>query len=79
MNFIVRKLYASFGEEKTYLSTDMQHKWSILAVEKYTSKLFHTLHMNRPNNHSPDNSTEALKVIAHNATNMSAIASDTTK
>jgi hypothetical protein len=51
----------------------------MLAVEKYTSKLFHTSHMNGPNNHFPDNSTDALNVIAHNATSMSAIANDTTK
>lgn len=58
----------------------MQHKCKILAVEKYTSKLFQTSHMNRPNSHFPaDNSTEALNVIAQNATNMSAIASETTK
>jgi len=29
-----------------YLSTDMQHKCKMLAVEKYTSKLFHRSHRN---------------------------------
>lgn len=34
-----------------YLSTDMQHKCNILAVEKYTSKLFQTSHINGPKSH----------------------------
>lgn len=63
----------------TYLSTDIQHKWRILAVEKYTSKLLYTLHINRPNIQRPDNMADALNVIAHKATNISAIANDTTK
>lgn len=35
----------------THLSTDIQHKCRMLAVEKYTSKLFHTSHINGVNNH----------------------------
>lgn len=63
----------------THLSTEMQHKCRMLAVEKYTSRLLYTLHMNVPNSQRPDSSTEALNVIAHRATSMSAIASETTK
>lgn len=46
-------LQVSFKEiyKLTYLSTDIQHKCSMLAVEKYTSKLFQTSHINGPNNH----------------------------
>ena len=52
----------------------------MLAVEKYTSKLLYTLHMNGPNIHlPPDSSTDALNVMAQSATSMSAIANDTTK
>ena len=40
----------------------------MLAVEKYTSKLFQRSHRNRPNNHRPESSTLALNVIAHRAT-----------
>lgn len=57
----------------------MQHKCKILVVEKYTSKLFHKSHIVDPNNHLPENSTDALNDIAHNATNISAIAKETTK
>lgn len=35
----------------THLSTDMQHRCNILAVEKYTSKLFQTSHMKGPKSH----------------------------
>jgi len=62
-----------------YLSTDMQHKCIMLAVEKYTSKLFHMSHMRDPNIHLPDISTDALKVMAQRATSISATASETTK
>ena len=62
-----------------YLSTDIQHKCKMLAVEKYTSNEFHASHIVVPNIHFPDSSTDALNVIAHNATSISAIASDTTK
>lgn len=72
-------LLGSSGRSLSNLSTDMQHKCNMLAVEKYTSKLFHTSHMNGPNSHFPDNSTDALNVIAQSATNISAMASDTTK
>lgn len=34
-----------------YLSTEMQQRCKILAVEKYTSKLFHRSHTNCPNSH----------------------------
>lgn len=61
------------------LSTEMQHRCNMLAVEKYTSKLFQTSHMKRPKSHFPDNSTDALNVMAQSATSISAIASDTTK
>lgn len=57
----------------------MQQRCSMLAVEKYTSSEFQTLHMNGPKSHLPDSSTEALKVMAQSATNMSAIARETTK
>lgn len=41
----------------------------MLAVEKYTSRLFQRSHAKRPNNHFPsDSSTDALNVIAHRAT-----------
>lgn len=35
----------------TYLSTEMQHRCNMLAVEKYTSKLFHKSQKNCPNSH----------------------------
>lgn len=35
--------------------------------------------MVEPKSHLPDNSTEALNVIAHKATNISAMANETTK
>lgn len=35
----------------TNLSTDIQHKCNMLAVEKYTSKLFQRSHTNGPNSH----------------------------
>jgi hypothetical protein len=35
--------------------------------------------MNGPKSHFPESSTDALNVIAHKATSISAIASDTTK
>lgn len=57
----------------------MQHKCNMLAVEKNTSELFHKSHIMGPNNQCPDNSTDALNVIAHSATSISAIANDTTK
>lgn len=57
----------------------MQHRCNILAVEKYTSKLFHTSHMVEPSIHLPDISTDALNVIAQRATSISATANDTTK
>lgn len=57
----------------------MQHKCKMLVVEKYTSKLFHKSHIVDPNTHFPRNSTEALNDIAHNATNISAMANETTK
>lgn len=63
----------------THLSTEMQHKCKILAVEKYTSRLFHTLHMKAPKSHFPDSSTDALNVMAQRATSMSARARETTK
>lgn len=40
----------------------------MLAVEKYTSRLFQRSHKIRPKSQRPDNSTDALKVIAHRAT-----------
>lgn len=57
----------------------MQHKCKMLVVEKYTSKLFHRSHMVEPNSHLPENSTDALNDIAHNATSISAMANETTK
>lgn len=51
----------------------------MLAVEKYTSKLFHISHIMEPNIHLPEISTEALKVMAQRATNISATANETTK
>ena len=35
----------------THLSTLIQHKCNMLAVEKYTSKLFQRSHTNGPNSH----------------------------
>lgn len=51
----------------------------MLAVEKYTSRLFHTSHMKAPKSHVPKISTDALNVMAQSATSMSAIANETTK
>lgn len=51
-----------------YLSTEIQQRCNMLAVEKYTSKLFQRSHKNRPNSHRPESSTLALNVIAHRAT-----------
>lgn len=63
----------------TYLSTEMQQRCKMLAVEKYTSRLLYTLQIHKPNNHFPVNIADALNVIAQNATSISAIANDTTK
>lgn len=64
----------------TYLSTLMQHRCKIEAVEKYTSKEFHTSHIKYPNNHLPPvTSTLKLKHMAPMATNISANAKLTTK
>lgn len=51
----------------------------MLAVEKSTSQLFQKSHTTMLKSHRPEITTEALKVIANNATRISANASDTMK
>ncbi|KAL1403254.1 hypothetical protein pipiens_019446, partial [Culex pipiens pipiens] len=41
----------------------MQQRCRMLAVEKYTSKLFHTSHMNGPNNHLFRDRVEMMRLF----------------
>ena len=62
-----------------YRSTAIQHKCKVETVLKCTSRDVHRLQMVVPKFHRPVISTEALKVMAKQATKRSATANDTRK